>query len=64
MSDPESPWGPIWGHNGGGPGYTASTFFAPELGDVCVCAMAATEDQKFDAERLVFEVFDSLVPSS
>jgi D-alanyl-D-alanine carboxypeptidase len=64
MGDPESPWGPIWGHNGGGPGYTASAFFAPQLGDACVCAMASTEQQNFDAERLVFEVFDSLARTS
>jgi D-alanyl-D-alanine carboxypeptidase len=64
MGDHESSWGPIWGHNGGGPGYTASAFFAPELGDACVCAMASTEDQNFGAERLVFEMFDSLARTS
>jgi hypothetical protein len=34
MGDPESPWGPVWGHIGGGPGYSPSAFFVPQLGDV------------------------------
>jgi D-alanyl-D-alanine carboxypeptidase len=58
MGDPESAWGPLWGHNGGGPGYTASAVFAPELGDVTVCVMAATEEA--EAVHLVFKVLDSL----
>jgi len=60
MGDPESPWGPVWGHNGGGPGYTASAFFVPQLGDVSVCAMVAAEDEESDAKDLVFEVLDVL----
>src|SRR5262249_24106993 len=34
MGDPESPWGLLWGHNGGGPGYRTSAFHAPGLGGV------------------------------
>ena len=60
MADPESPWGPVWGHNGGGPGYNTSAFHAPELGGVSVCAMGAIEEG-FDAEQVVFEVLDSFV---
>ncbi|HKV12864.1 MAG TPA: serine hydrolase domain-containing protein [Thermoanaerobaculia bacterium] len=56
MGDPASPWGVVWGHNGGGPGYSASAFHAPELGRVSVCAMTGIED--FQAEQLVFAVFD------
>ena len=41
MGDPASPSGPIWGHEGGGPGYGASAFHAPALGGVTACAMVA-----------------------
>jgi D-alanyl-D-alanine carboxypeptidase len=41
MGDPGSPFGPIWGHEGGGPGYGASVFHAPTQGGVTACAMAA-----------------------
>lgn len=57
MADPESPWGSVWGHNGGGPGYTASAFHASGLGGVSVCAMGAIEEG-FDAEEVVFDVLD------
>jgi len=60
MGDPESPWGPVWGHNGGGPGYSASAFFVPQLGDVSACAMVAAEDEEFDAKDIVYEVLDLL----
>lgn len=56
MGDPVSPWGVIWGHNGGGPGYSTSAFHAPELGHISVCAMGAEEG--FGAEEVVFAVFD------
>jgi len=59
MGDTASRWGRLWGHNGGGPGYTASAFHAPDLGGVSVCAMCALED-KSTAEQLVFAVFDAL----
>jgi D-alanyl-D-alanine carboxypeptidase len=47
------------GHNGGGPGYVASLFHAPELAGATVCAMAAIEDG-FPAEELAFDVLDRL----
>jgi D-alanyl-D-alanine carboxypeptidase len=56
MGDPASPWGVIWGHNGGGPGYSTSAFHAPALGHISVCAMGAEEG--FGAEDVVFAVFD------
>ena len=59
MGDPESPWGLLWGHNGGGPGYRTSAFHAPDLGGVSVCAMCALEEDS-KAEQLVFAVFDAL----
>jgi D-alanyl-D-alanine carboxypeptidase len=57
MGDPASPWGLLWGHNGGGPGYSTSAFHALELGGVSVCAMVAMEES-FKAEELVSTVFD------
>jgi D-alanyl-D-alanine carboxypeptidase len=59
MGDPASPWGLVVGHNGGGPGYVASLFHAPELAGATVCAMAAIEDG-FPAEELAFDVLDRL----
>jgi len=59
MGSTSSRWGLIAGHNGGGPGYTASAFHAFELGGASVCVMGAIESG-FDAEALVFDVFDRL----
>ena len=59
MGDPESSWGRLWGHNGGGPGYTTSAFHAPDLGGASVCAMCALEgDGK--AEQMVLTGLDAL----
>jgi D-alanyl-D-alanine carboxypeptidase len=57
MLDPESPWGALLGHAGGGPGYTASAFHALDLSGqpVTVCAMCSIEEDGL-AERLVREV--------
>jgi D-alanyl-D-alanine carboxypeptidase len=58
LGDPESSWGRLWGHNGGGPGYTTSAFHAPDLG-ASVCAMCALEGDAI-AEQIVFAVLDTL----
>jgi D-alanyl-D-alanine carboxypeptidase len=60
MGDPVSPWGVMWGHNGGGPGYSTSAFHAPGLGGVSVCTMAAMEEG-FRAEDVVFAALDLFV---
>jgi D-alanyl-D-alanine carboxypeptidase len=59
MGDLESPWGVLWGHNGGGPGYHASAFHAPALRGraVTACAMCAIEDDSI-AEALVRSALD------
>lgn len=59
MGDPESSWGRLWGHNGGGPGYTTSVMHAPDLGGASVCAMCAVEGDA-RAEQIVFTVLDTL----
>ena len=46
MGDAGSRWGMLWGHNGGGPGYTTSAFHAPRLGGVSVCAMCASRTRR------------------
>ena len=45
MGDPRSSHGFLWGHNGGGPGFTASAFHAPQHknGSVTVCVLCASE---------------------
>nr|WP_277875224.1 serine hydrolase domain-containing protein [Anabaena sphaerica] len=55
MGDPASAWGLMLGHNGGGPGYSASAFHFPELGGVSICAMCAMEEG-LKAEDIVFAV--------
>jgi D-alanyl-D-alanine carboxypeptidase len=62
MGDPESPWGLLLGHNGGGPCYSASAFHSVELGGMTVCAMGATEEG-FSAEEIVAGVLDHVVYS-
>jgi len=59
MGDPASPWGALWGHNGGGPGYNTSAFHAPDLRGcaVTVCAMCAIEEDSI-AEELVRAALD------
>jgi D-alanyl-D-alanine carboxypeptidase len=56
MADPESPIGPVFGHNGGGPGYDASAFHAPGLaaGGATACAVCAVEEASL-AEGLVLD---------
>jgi D-alanyl-D-alanine carboxypeptidase len=49
----------VWGHNGGGPGYSTSAFHAPGLGRVSICAIGAEEG--FRAEDTVFGAFDLFV---
>jgi len=59
MGDPASPWGPLVGHNGGGPCYSASAFHAVDLDGASVCAMGAIEDD-FSTEEIVAAVLDGL----
>ena len=61
MIDPESPWGLVAGHNGGGPGYVSSAFHARELG-ASVCVLASIE-QGFDSQEVVLNTFDRLAAS-
>lgn len=59
MGDPASDFGLLWGHNGGGPGYTASAFHAPDLhaGPLTVCALVASEEDGL-AEGIVHTIFE------
>jgi len=57
MGDPASPWGLLLGHNGGGPGYTASAFHARDFG-ISVCGMAAVE-KGFSTELVVADALDA-----
>jgi D-alanyl-D-alanine carboxypeptidase len=56
MGTTVSPYGPLWGHNGSGPGFRASAFHAPAFpgGAVTVCVMCAIEDDDA-AEGMVAE---------
>jgi D-alanyl-D-alanine carboxypeptidase len=61
MGDPDSPWGLLVGHNGGGPCYSASGFHAMKPG-VSVCSMAAIE-QGFSTEAVVAQAMDAVIRS-
>jgi D-alanyl-D-alanine carboxypeptidase len=61
MGDAASRHGPLFGHDGEGPGYAASAFHAPAShgGRATVCVMCAVEDS--DIPRgIVFELLDLL----
>ena len=58
MADPDSPWGLLVGHNGGGPCYHASAFHAVTSG-ISVCVMTAIE-RDFDTESIVAQLLDTL----
>src|SRR5262249_20758674 len=56
MGTAVSPYGPLWGHNGSGPGCRVSAFHAPAFpgGAVTVCVMCSMEDDEA-AEGMVAE---------
>ncbi len=56
-----SPYGPLWGHNGSGPGFRTSAFHAPAFpgGAMTVCVMCAVEDDDM-AEGMVADAFHCL----
>jgi D-alanyl-D-alanine carboxypeptidase len=56
MADTASPFGPLLGHNGGGPCYGASAFHAAGLNGASACVMGAIEEdfQPEDAVRAIF----------
>lgn len=58
MVDPAAPWGAIYGHNGGGPGYSASAFYASDLG--VTVTVLGSEAPGFRAEQVLFEVLDAI----
>jgi D-alanyl-D-alanine carboxypeptidase len=53
----ESPVGPVFGHNGGGPGYKVSVFHAPHLvaGGITISAMSTLEEDDYLAEIVVLD---------
>jgi D-alanyl-D-alanine carboxypeptidase len=61
MADPASPWGRLWGHSGGGPGYRSSAYHAAQRNGrrLSVTAMCAVEDDSI-ADQLVFAVFGAI----
>ncbi|MCP5059319.1 MAG: beta-lactamase family protein [bacterium] len=58
MGDIGSTFGPCWGHNGGGPGYTASAFHFP-VQATTVCVLCADE-RDGAAERVLRCVLEAL----
>jgi D-alanyl-D-alanine carboxypeptidase len=53
MCDPDFPLGPIYGHNGSGPGYSVSAFALPRDG-LCISVCSNSDD--YLAEGVLFEL--------
>ncbi|MBA2962139.1 MULTISPECIES: serine hydrolase domain-containing protein [Ramlibacter] len=55
MGDPASPAGPVFGHTGGGPGYSASAFAQFDANGLARVDCALCADEELWAERMVFD---------
>ncbi|MCB0714266.1 MAG: beta-lactamase family protein [Ignavibacteriae bacterium] len=57
--DDRTPWGSVWGHGGGGPGYTSFALHVPDFptGSRTICAMCGIEGDTL-AEDLVFHLLE------
>jgi NAD(P)H-hydrate repair Nnr-like enzyme with NAD(P)H-hydrate epimerase domain len=60
MADPGNSIGLVIGHGGGGPGYAAAVFAAPEHGAV---AIVLEPDEKFPAQAVAVELLQAAVLS-
>jgi len=62
MAAIESPVGPVFGHNGGGPGYKVSVFHAPHLvaGGVTISAMSTLEEDDYLTEIVVLDSLEQV----
>jgi D-alanyl-D-alanine carboxypeptidase len=59
MADPDSPLGLVIGHGGGGPGYSAAVFAAPQQ-DALAIVLEPTED--FPAQELAHDLLNAAHP--
>ncbi|MGE3802779.1 MAG: serine hydrolase domain-containing protein [Candidatus Kapaibacterium sp.] len=59
MIDDQTPYGSVWGHGGGGPGYTSFALHAPDFptSPRTICVMCGIEDGNL-AEDLVFRLLN------
>lgn len=53
MCDPDFKLGPIYGHNGGGPGYAISAFILPQR---MLCLIVCCNGDKASSERVLFDL--------
>ena len=59
MLDPQSPYGPVAGHGGGGPGYATAAFAFPSVdGHSVICTVLANQDEP----DLGLEIIYALLP--
>jgi D-alanyl-D-alanine carboxypeptidase len=61
-ADPMSPYGVLYGHNGGGPGYTSAAFYicSPSRQPLTVAVLSNTENF-FEVELMAFTIVDELM---
>jgi D-alanyl-D-alanine carboxypeptidase len=62
MADPDSRYGPLYGHTGGGPGYSAAAYHLdrPEGGRITVAVLSNSEDTDA-AEGLILKILGILL---
>lgn len=62
IADPASPYGVLYGHSGGGPGYTSAALHVqpPQGGPVTVVVLSNTENF-FEVELMTFALLDTLI---
>lgn len=66
MAETESPVGPVYGHNGGGPGYKVSVFHAPHIaaGGITISAMSTLEGDDHLTEIVVLDALEQAFRSA
>lgn len=60
MIDRGSPYGPVYGHTGGGPGASAACYHLASKSKPVTAAVLTDGEDPVQAERIVYEIFKSL----
>jgi D-alanyl-D-alanine carboxypeptidase len=62
IADPESPYGVLYGHSGGGPGYTSAALHViPSQRQPVTVAVLSNTENFFEVELMAFTIVDALI---
>jgi len=65
MADPRSPYGVLFGHNGGGPGFTSSAFHVVSpRGQAVTVAVLSNIENPFEVELMAWTILHALMTES